>query len=81
MGKTFKHVDATERRLVRNMFREKLAWKTVQRITGRSPDTLNAILKYKPGAAKTKGAPKKIPVKLIPNVLKGRGRGYGRHDL
>ena len=70
MGKTFKQVDETERRLVRNMSREKLTWKQVQKITGRSPDTINAILNYKPGAAKPKGAPKKIPVKLMPQVLK-----------
>ena len=70
MGKTFKQVDETERRLVRNMFREKLTWKQVQKITGRSPDTINAILNYKPGAAKPKGAPKKIPVKLMPRCLK-----------
>ena len=45
MGRTFKQVDETERRLVKNMRKEKLTWEVIQRITGRSPDTLNSIIK------------------------------------
>ena len=45
MGRTFKQVDETERRLVKNMRKEKLTWEVIQRITGRSPDTLSSIIK------------------------------------
>ena len=70
MGRTFKQVDETERRLVKNMRKEKLTWEVIQRITGRSPDTLNSIINPKASTPKTKGQPKKIPVKVLPKVLK-----------
>ena len=38
-------VRATERRLVKNMVAEGLPWSQIQRITGRSPDTIRSILK------------------------------------
>ena len=42
MAKGFRHVDDTERRLVRNMVKEGIPWVTIQRITGRSPDTIRS---------------------------------------
>ena len=65
-----KQVDATEKRLITNMHREGLTWTMMQRITGRSPDTLNAVLHSKTHGKAPKGAPKKIPVKVWPRVLK-----------
>ena len=40
MGKQYHHVDETERRLVKNMLQAKLSWAVIQKITGRSPDTI-----------------------------------------
>ena len=70
MGRSFKQVDETERRLVHNMRKENLTWSTIQRSTGRTPDTLNAIINPTSNAPKTKGARKKIPVKVLPKLLK-----------
>lgn len=50
----FKHVDETERRLVKGMAKEGIPWTTIQKVTGRSSDTLNNILHSTP---KRKGAP------------------------
>ena len=36
MGKGFRHVDATEVRLVLNMVKEGIQWSTIQKVTGRS---------------------------------------------
>ena len=60
MVKGFRHVDDTERRLVRNMARERIPWVTIQRITGRSPDTIRSMLK--PAAATV---PKHAPIKFV----------------
>ena len=69
MVKGFRHVDDTERRLVRNMARERIPWVTIQRITGRSPDTIRSMLK--PAAATVpKGAPIKFGAKDVDKVLK-----------
>ena len=38
MGKSFQQVDATERRLIKQMAKEGIPWTTSQRITKRSPD-------------------------------------------
>ena len=65
-----KQVDATEKRLIKNMRRENLTWKLIQKITGRSPGTLNAALHSKTHGVAKKGAPKKILVKVLPRVLK-----------
>ena len=56
MAKGFRHVDDTERRLVRNMAKEGIPWVTIQRITGRSPETIRSMLN--PAATTVpKGAP------------------------
>ena len=55
--KKFHHADDTERRLIKNMAKEGIPWKTIQRITGRSSDTLNNILYKSP---QRKGAPIKF---------------------
>ena len=44
MVKGFRHVDDTERRLARNMAKEGMLWVTIQKITGRSPDTIRSRL-------------------------------------
>jgi len=41
--KQFHHADDTERRLIKGMAKEGIPWKTIQKITGRSSDTLNNI--------------------------------------
>ena len=64
MGKFYTHVDSTEKRLVKNMVKEGLTWAQVQRITGRSPDTINGMLQSGK-RLRAKGA----PVKLTPKVL------------
>ena len=65
----FRHVDDTERRLVRNMARERIPWVTIQRITGRSPDTIRSMLN--PAATTMpKGAPIKFGAKDVDKVLK-----------
>jgi len=47
MGKSFKQVNDTERHLVKGMVKEGIPWTTIQRITGRSPDTINSIVHAK----------------------------------
>ena len=44
MGKTYCHVDDTERRLVKQMAKEGVPWTTTQKVIGRSADTINATL-------------------------------------
>ena len=69
MVRSFRHVDDTERRLVRNMAKERIPWVTIQRITGRSPDTIRSMLN--PVAAiKRKGAPIKFGPKDVDKILK-----------
>ena len=46
MGKTYYHVDDTERRLVKQMAKEGVPWTTMQKVTGRSADTTYATVKY-----------------------------------
>ena len=72
MGKGFTHVDDTERRLVRNMKKEGVSWTSIQKITGRSSDTLLNILAPPKGVKKhtCKGAPKKVPPKVFAKLLK-----------
>ena len=69
MGKSFCHVDTTERRLVKNMAKEGVPWSTIQKITGRTPDTINSIIKAR-GNPTTKGAPVKFKPKDVDKVLK-----------
>ena len=72
MVKGYTHVDSTERRLVLNMKAEGLTWDRIEAITERSPGTISSILKSadekKP--SKKKGAPKKLPPKVLAKVLK-----------
>ena len=44
MGKTYCNVDDIERRLVKQMAKEGVPWTTMQKVTGRSADTINATL-------------------------------------
>ena len=52
------------------MRKMKLTWGMIQKITNRSPDTLNTILNSTTTTLKTKGRPKKIPAKILPKILK-----------
>ena len=62
-------MDDTEHRLVRNMAKEGIPWVTIQRITGRSPDTIRSMLN--PAATTVpKGAPIKFGPKDVDKVLK-----------
>lgn len=72
MGRTFKQVD--ERRLVKNMIKESITWAKIQKINGRSPDTLRSIAKSGIGSTKKSGAAKKIPAKVLLKVLKATER-------
>ena len=67
MVKSFTHVDDTERRLVKKMLKEKFPWLKIQKITGRSPDTINAILKST--ATKGAGAPTKLDGQAVKKIL------------
>ena len=69
MVKGFRHVDDTERRLVRNMAKEGMPWVTIQKITGRSPDTIRSMLNPARTTVK-KGAPIKFGAKDVDKVLK-----------
>ena len=44
MGETCYHVDNIERCLVKQMAKEDVPWTTMQKVTGRSADTINATL-------------------------------------
>ena len=61
MGKIFKQVDDTERRLIKSMLKEQVPWAKVQKITGRSPDTIRSVSASKATKPKAaKGAPVKF---------------------
>ena len=47
MGRSFVHVDATEKRLTHNMRKAGLTWSKIQEITERSSDTLQKVLAAK----------------------------------
>ena len=47
MGKVFTQVNETEHRLVKMMAKEGIPWRTIQRITARSGDTISNTLKTK----------------------------------
>ena len=59
MGKLYNHVDDTERRLFKNMISAGIPWPQVQKVTGRSRDTIHSILKPRP-PLRRKGAPAKL---------------------
>ena len=73
MDRTFKQVNDTERSLLKNMIKD-ITWAKIQKITGRSPDTLRSIVKSKIGSAKKRGAAKRIPVKALPKVFQATER-------
>ena len=73
-GRTFKQVNDTERRLVKNMMKEKLTWAKIQKITRRTPDTLRSIVKSRIRSSKKSGTAKKIPGKVLPKVLRATER-------
>ena len=62
MGKGFQHVDAVERRLVKNMAKEGIPWNTIVKITGRGKATINKIVHPPKAAKKTTamGKPRKL---------------------
>ena len=43
MGRTFVHVDNTEKRLLHNMKKAGITWAKMQEVTGRSSDTLQQV--------------------------------------
>ena len=69
MGKVFQQVNETESRLVSKMAKEGIPWTQIQRITGRSPDTINSILKGKAVSTGT-GAAVKFSAKDLDKVMK-----------
>ena len=72
MGKSCCQVDATERRLVKGMSKEGIPWSTIQKITSRTPDTINSILKSD-ATPPLKGAPVKFKAEDVEKVLKVLG--------
>ena len=62
-------MDDTERRLVRNMVKERTPWVTIHRITGRSSATIRSMLNPARTTVK-KGAPIKFSAKDVDKVLK-----------
>ena len=69
----------TERRLVRKMVKEGIPWVTIQRITGRSLDTIRSILNP-PAATLPKGAAVKFGPKDVDKVLKIAAKMQKRAD-
>lgn len=69
MGKSFQQVDATERRLIKQMVKEGIPWTTIQRITKRSPDTINNVLNCN-SVPQGSGAPIQFSAKDLDKVLK-----------
>ena len=69
MGKSFTHVDDTERRLVKKMVAAGIPWSQVQKVTGRSSDTIHSILKTRPRLC-MKGAPAKLSVCDVAKTLR-----------
>ena len=70
MVRSFRLVDDTEIRLVKNMLKAKITRGKVQKITGRSSDTLSSIAKSRIGSPKKKGVAKRNSVKVLPKILK-----------
>ena len=52
------------------MIKESITWAKIQKINGRSPDTLRSIAKSGIGSTKKSGAAKKIPAKVLLKALK-----------
>ena len=69
MVKGWRHVDDTERRLVRNLVKERIPCVTIHRITGRSSATIRSMLNPARTTVK-KGAPIKCRAKDVDKVLK-----------
>ena len=70
MGKGYRHVDATEVRLVKNMSREGTPWRAIQRITGRSSSTLSKIVSAKaPLAFRLEGHRNEVVNAIAPTRL------------
>ena len=69
MGRYFSHVCATERRLVKHMVAEGLPWSQIQRIIGRSPDTIRCILKAD-SSASHEGGRAKLGARDVEKMLK-----------
>ena len=65
MGKTYRQVGGTERRLAKNMRKLNVTWDVIQKVMERSPDTLNNIINPSTSTPKITGRPKKIPVKML----------------
>ena len=72
MGKGFRHVEAVETRLVKNMVKEGISWNKIKKITGRSSETINKILHPPKGVKKTiaKGQPRKIDDAAMRKILR-----------
>ena len=56
------------------MTKESITGARIQKVIGRSPDTLYSIAKSGSGSIKQNGAAKKILVKVLPKVLKAAER-------
>ena len=69
MGKCFEQVSDRERMLIKEMAKEGLLWTQIQRITGRSSETINTVLHGKT-ASPGSGAPVQFSAKDLDKVLK-----------
>ena len=69
MGKCFEQVSDRERKLIKEMAKEGLLWTQIQRITGRSSETINTVLHGKT-ASPGSGAPVQFSAKDLDKVLK-----------
>jgi IS30 family transposase len=47
VGKQYFQIEDTERRLVKQITKEGIPWTTIQKITGRSPDTISTIVRQR----------------------------------
>ena len=69
MGKTLQQVNETEPRLVKMMVKDGVPWTQIQRITGRSSDTINTSVKSK-AVSEGSGAAIQFSAKDLDKVLK-----------
>ena len=71
MVKGFTHVADREKQLIKNMRKAGLTWTKIQEITGRSSKTIDDVLASKKSTAtRPKGAPTKLPPKVMGKLLK-----------
>ena len=73
MTKGYSHVSMVEKKIIKNMVKEKLPWCTIQKVTERSSSTIQRIVLEAKGAsakAKPKGAPVKATKKVVSAIVR-----------